>query len=186
MEFHLNEIFHIYNRGNNQQKIFFKPDNYLYFLKKIRKHILPHCEILAYCLMPTHFHLLIHADKRTVKTKKDTGKEKNVLSDGFKVLLSSYTQAINKQNGTSGSLFQQNTKANPIVFGSQDYNIVCMNYIHQNPLKSNLVEKIEDWSYSSFPDYCNLRNGSLCNKDLAIKLLDLKMETFYEDTYRSI
>jgi putative transposase len=53
-------------------------------------------------------------------------------------------------------------------------------------MKANLVEKMEDWEYSSFKDYCGLRDETMCNKDLAIQLLNLKMKTFYEDSYRII
>lgn len=49
MQFFENELYHIYNRGNNKQKIFFKPENYLFFLKKVRKFFQPHCDILAWC-----------------------------------------------------------------------------------------------------------------------------------------
>ncbi len=186
MDFFAQELFHVYNRGNNQQKIFFKPENYLYFLKKVRIYIQPYCDILAYTLMPNHFHFLIYADKRTMATKNIGGKEKNVLSEGIRNLLSSYTQAINKQNNTTGSLFQQNTKAKAIAFGSPFYNIFYLNYIHQNSLKAKLVKKMEDWAYSSFPDYCGIRNGTLCNKELAIKLLNIDMKTFYDDSYKSL
>lgn len=186
MEFYANELFHIYNRGNNKQKIFFKPDNYIFFLEKVRRFMLPYCDILAYCLMPNHFHFLIHADKRTTATKLIREKEKNVLSEAIRHLLSSYTQAINKQNNFTGSLFQQNTKAKPIVTGSKNYDLIAMYYIHQNPVKAKLVEKMEDWEYSSFQDYCGKRNGTLCNKELAIKTLGINMKTFYEDSYRHI
>ena len=54
-----NHIYHIYNQGNNRQKIFFNRENYLYFLKKVKQHILPYADILAWCLMPNHFHLLV-------------------------------------------------------------------------------------------------------------------------------
>ena len=111
MEFFENELYHIYNRGNNQQQIFFKPDNYLFFLKKVRKFILPHCDILAYCLMPNHFHFLINADNRTITTKIIAGKEKNILSEGIRMLLSSYTQAINKQNNTYWFTFSTKHKS---------------------------------------------------------------------------
>ena len=50
--------YHFYNRGNNRQLIFFEPDNYLYFLKGIKKYIVPEVNIVAYCLMPTHYHIL--------------------------------------------------------------------------------------------------------------------------------
>lgn len=186
MEFFRNELYHIYNRGNNRQKIFFNPDNYIFFLGKIRRYILPYCDVLAYCLMPNHFHLLIRSDERTIATKSVAGKDKNVLSEGNRHLLSSYTQAINKQNSSTGSLFQQNTKAKPIIKGSRNYDRICLHYIHQNPLKTNLVEKMEEWEYSSFRDYCGKRHGTLCNKELAVKILDLNLKTFYEDAYRQI
>jgi len=186
MEFFKNELYHIYNRGNNQQKIFFKPDNYLFFLGKVRRYILPYCDILAYCLMPNHFHFLIKSDERTIAAKSVADKDKNVLSEGIRHLLSSYTQAINKQNSSTGSLFQQNTKAKPIVKGSRNYDQICLHYIHQNPLKANLTKKMEEWEYSSFLDYCGKRNGTLCNKDLAVKTLDINLKTFYQDSYRQI
>ena len=186
MEFFKNELYHIYNRGNNQQKIFFKPDNYIFFLKKVRRYILPCCDILSYSLMPNHFHFLIHSDERTIATKTIRTQAKNVLSEGIRLLLSSYTQAINKQNQFSGSLFQQNTKAKPIVKGSRNYDLTVFHYIHQNPYRANLVARMEDWEYSSFVDYCGKRNGNLCNIEFTIKLLGLNKKTFYEDSYRKI
>ena len=186
MEFLGNELYHIYNRGNNRQPIFFKPDNYLYFLKKVRKFILPHCDILAYCLMSNHFHFLISADSRTIATKLIGDQPRNVLSEGIRNLLQTYTKAINKQNSTTGSLFQQNTKAKCLSKGSEKYDHICIHYIHQNPMKANLVKRMEDWDYSSFKDYCGLRNGTLCNKELAVQLLDINPETFYTDSYQLV
>ncbi|SRR6266496_3443857 len=186
MEFFDNQLYHIYNRGNNQQQIFFNPDNYIYFLHKVRKFIMPYCDILAYCLMPNHFHFLISSDSRTIATKPIGGQNRNVLSEGVRNLLQTYTKAINNQNNTTGSLFQQNTKAKNLFDGSKSHDHICFHYLHQNPMKAKLVKRMEDWEYSSFRDYSGLRNGSLCKKELAIKLLDLNMKTFYEDSYRII
>jgi REP element-mobilizing transposase RayT len=186
MEFFENEIYHIYNRGNNRQPIFFKSDNYLYFLQKVRKFLLPYCDILAWCLMPNHFHFMISSDDRTILRKSIGGKEKDILSEGIRNLLQTYSKSINQQNDTTGSLFQQNTKAKAISKGSNLYDLLCLHYIHQNPMKAKLVEKMEDWEYSSFKDYCGLRQGTLCNKELAIQLLNINMKTFYEDSYRII
>ena len=133
--------------------------------------------------MPNHFHFLISSDKRSVVKKEISGIEKNVLSEGIRNLLQTYAKGINKQNGTTGSLFQQNTNAKAMVKGSSLYDIICFNYIHQNPLKANLVAKMEQWEFSSFMDYCGLRNGTLCNKSLAIQLLGIDMKTFYPDSY---
>lgn len=186
MEFALHHLYHIYNRGNNKQPIFFSDANYIYFLRKVRKHIIPVCYILSYCLMPNHFHFLIYTDERTLTPLKKGGKNKTALSEGFRNLLSSYTQAINVQNKSTGSLFQQNTKAKCLSDGDHAYAGICFHYIHQNPLKAGLVKKMEDWEYSSFNDFAGLRSGTLCNKQLALELLDINLPGFYEDSYKVI
>ena len=186
MEFHSNQIYHIYNRGNNKQPIFFKPENYLYFLEKVRRFILPHCEILSYCLMPNHFHFLIYADDRTVETKLISNRQRNVLSEGIRNLLQTYSKAINIQNSSTGSLFQQNTKAKCLTNGNIYYSETCFHYIHQNPMKAGLVVKMEDWIYSSFPDYSGFRSGTLCNRELGFELLDIDKEHFNTDSYKII
>jgi hypothetical protein len=86
--------------------------------------------------MPNHFHLLVSTDIRTTMTKKNGLDDVNVLSEGFRFLLSSYAQAINKQNGSIGSLFQQNTKAKELI--RQVDGLIAFHYIHQNPLKALL------------------------------------------------
>ena len=186
MKFSENELYHIYNRGNNRQPIFFRPANYLFFLEKVRKYILPYCDMLAYCLMPNHFHFLINADTRTVAKKFISGNSKNILSESVKNLLSSYAQAINRQNKSVGSLFQQNTKAKCLLRIEKDYDLACFNYIHQNPVKARLVRKMEDWPNSSFRDYCGFRNDTVCNVKLGLQLLNLDEKTFYQDSYMII
>ncbi|WP_430932443.1 transposase [Saccharicrinis sp. 156] len=59
MDFQTGHLYHIYNQGNNKNNIFFNRDNYRFFLKKIATNILPFCDILAWCLMPNHFHLMV-------------------------------------------------------------------------------------------------------------------------------
>ena len=59
-------------------------------------------------------------------------------------------------------------------------------YTHQNPLKANLITRLEDWEFSSFADYAGLRNGKLCNKDLAFSLFDLHNDSFLADSYKEL
>jgi putative transposase len=59
MEFETDRLFHIYNRGNNSQTIFFTRDNYLFFLEKMKNYLLPFGNLLAWCLIPNHFHLMM-------------------------------------------------------------------------------------------------------------------------------
>ena len=165
------EFYHIYNRGNNKQQIFFNDDNYLFFLRKIREQLSSRVDILAYCLMPNHFHLLIRANEKSITERTSFGK-KSMQEFAYRVgiMLSSYSQAINKQNNTTGSLFQQKTKAK-ILAEVQNNNRIsyleeCFYYIHQNPVLAGLVTDLSDWPYSSYPDYAGLRNGTLCNKDI--------------------
>ena len=190
MYFEENLTYHIYNQGNNRQTVFFEPRNYLFFITKIREYILPHGDMLCYCLMPNHFHLLFHVNQINMvvpKSKGDLDALDNIrnrsLNESIAILLRSYTRAINKQEQRSGSLFRQETKAkngiiegfitlngkhNDLFFGAQNDHIShCFDYIHQNPVKSQLVNRAEDWQYSSASDYAGLRNGTLCNKQLA-------------------
>ena len=60
MEFIKDNIYHIYNQGNNRQKIFYNRDNYLFFLQKMNDYLLPYCDVLAWCLMPNHFHWMVY------------------------------------------------------------------------------------------------------------------------------
>jgi REP element-mobilizing transposase RayT len=136
--------------------------------------------------MPNHFHFLVNADDRTIQTIQAGIQKRNILSEGIRNLLQTYTKAINKQNTTTGSLFQQNTKAKPVSTGTESYGITCMHYIHQNPMKAKLVSKMEEWPYSSFADYCGLRKGTLCNRELATLLFDINAANFYDDSYKAI
>lgn len=89
------------------------------------------------------------------------------------ILLSSYSQAINKQNKTTGSLFQQKTKAKilceEIDGKKENYLENCFFYIHSNPVKAGLVKDLNDWPYSSYLDYIGQRKGTLCNKEIFIQ-----------------
>ena len=102
-----NHIYHVFNRGNNKQLLFFNNENYLYFLRKIRTHLAPVCDILAYCLMPNHFHFLIHMNEESAKiaVRKSGGIEVNKFSNGLRTVLSSYTRGVNIEQERTGTLF---------------------------------------------------------------------------------
>lgn len=165
------EFYHIYNRGNNEQLIFFTDANYLFFIQKIRDQLLPVADIIAYCLIPNHFHIIIRANESSIKERKSFGgKPMQEFAYRLGILQSSYAQAINKQNQTSGSLFQQKSKAKilseELNNTSVSYLENCLFYLHQNPRAAKLVSNLIDWKFSSYPDYAEIRNGTLCNKDL--------------------
>jgi len=139
MNFEKGHLYHVFNQGNNRQKIFFSRANYLYFIKKIETHILPIADVVAWCLMPNHFHLLLapkstqssdnlksskstHSsdDSKSTTHSSDDLKSSNELSNSkssdelpksIAVMLRSFTRAINIQENRTGSLFKQHTKA---------------------------------------------------------------------------
>jgi putative transposase len=179
------EIYHVFNRGNNRGVIFPRRQNYHYFLQKIEKYLRPCCDILAWCLMPNHFHFLIHANANSIPMVQDGSIDRQQFSQGIKVLLSSYARGINKQEGRTGSLFQQNTKGLCVSAVSRDYALTAFHYVHQNPMRAGLVDCMEDWEFSSFREYLGKGGSCLCNKELAIKLLDLNPDRIYEEAYES-
>jgi putative transposase len=178
MNLYPNELFHIYNRGNNRQLIFFKRENYLYFLEKVNEFVKPNADILAWCLMPNHFHFLVY-----ISPEKDT----KALSKGIQIILRSYTRGINKQEDRTGSLFTQNTCSKALTdnLTLNPYATTCFHYIHQNPMEAALVKFMEDWEFSSFRDYAGLRNGTLINREETNKFVEISQDKkqFYKDSY---
>ncbi|MEO1210121.1 MAG: transposase [Cyanobacteria bacterium J06638_20] len=87
-------FYHLYNRGNNRQNVFFERENYLYFLRLVRQKLVANgVYILAYCLMPNHYHVLIDL-------------QADALKQPMRSLSVAYTKAMNKRYGRVGSLFQ--------------------------------------------------------------------------------
>ncbi|MEA5601846.1 REP-associated tyrosine transposase [Nostoc sp. UHCC 0252] len=144
-------FYHVYNRGNNRQKIFFERENYIYFLRLIREHLITNAvDIVAYCLMPNHYHFLVYLRDET-------------LSDAMKSLSLSYTKAINKRFNRSGVLFQGRFQSIHIL--QTDYLLNLSRYIHLNPVKAELVQQPEEWEFSSYLEYAGLRGGTLAKTE---------------------
>jgi REP element-mobilizing transposase RayT len=178
MKFHPGFTYHVYNQGNNRESIFFERADYLLFLKKMKKALNPHCFILAWCLMPNHFHWLINVreDYQLYNDSRKALKALNPLNKGIGSMLSSYTQSINQKRNRSGSLFRKRTKAKCLNEDEKfkgNYGINCFFYIHQNPLRAGLVKQLGEWEFSSYRDYAGIRNGTLCKIELVRDLFDL-------------
>ena len=195
MQLEKDNIYHIYNQGNNRQKIFFDRENYLFFLRKIRKYILPYADIIAWCLMPNHFHLMVLVNEEELVSEGFAQSETlapttRTINQSIGIMLRSYTNAINKQRKRSGSLFRKETKAEcvtsfngpiPNFINANDVNIkfpeeqypqILFNYIHQNPIRAKLVDDEKDWEFSSAIDYLGIRDGKLINKKIASEYVD--------------
>lgn len=172
MHFEKGFTYHIYNRSN--LTTFKKLDNYNYFLKNFRVHISPYVDVLAWCLMPNHFHFMVVANEEAAKyVDYKQLPNTQMLSKKFGTFLSSYTKAYNKMYKNRGHLWAHNTKAKQINYTDNDYPLICFRYIHENPKKADLVNNISDWDYSSFKDLMGDRNGTIVNKDLVYEFFNI-------------
>ncbi len=160
---HPGEHYHIFNRGVNRGKIFFDEPNYLYLLFNIERYLLPVLDLVAYCLMPTHYHLLVF-----VKETSEVVSTSEVSKAMMKMSVS-YTKAVNHRYDRIGPLFQGAFKAKPI--DTEVYLSQLIDYIHLNPVESDLVQHPGDWCYSSYASYQDARY--IDNVDL-IPLQDLR------------
>jgi REP element-mobilizing transposase RayT len=157
------EYYHLYNRGVNRERIFFEPENYVFFLRRLREHLMPVLEVVAYCLMPTHYHLLVQV-KQTPQTS-EVSKTSEVsdasarISAAMMRLAVSYTKAVNKRYERVGPLFQGAFQARHVE--RDEYLVHLSRYIHLNPWAAGHVGHAEEWAYSSYPDYLGLRQGTL-------------------------
>lgn len=162
-----NVYYHFYNRGNNRQAIFFEADNYLYFLKGMKKYLVPEVNLVAYCLMPTHYHILSrvkHAEQTSEVFKtSEVSEVSRKVSLAMQKFLISYTKAINKRFSRVGALFQGQFQAKPVKSDAHLLNL-CV-YIHANPVKDGLVALPEDWIYSNYLDWLGQRDGTLVDRE---------------------
>ena len=158
VDFKKGEYYHIYNRGNNRDQIFFETENYLYFEKKMRWYFSPEvCDLVAYCLMPNHFHFLVKLNF-------------NDFADSMKSLCLTYSKAINKRMNRTGSLFEGRFHA--IHLDNEEYLVYLSKYIHRNPVEAKLVVDPQDWEFSSFHDYMEFNDDCLIKPQNILKLFD--------------
>ena len=148
IEFQAGEFYHIYHRGANKQKIFFEADNYLYFSRLLRRQRDRYAmNIIAYCLMPNHFHLMLQPQRRMN------------LSQFMGKLQQSYVQAINWRYRRTGPLFRERFR-HVHVHGERHQLLLCR-YIHVNPKKDGLVRDLRDWPSSNYLEFIGARHGGL-------------------------
>jgi putative transposase len=140
--------YHIYNRGAGKQPIFFNAANYEYLLRLVHRYSPKYgAKIIAYCWMPNHYHFLL---------RQETDEP---LSKFINVLFNTYVQAVNLEQGRSGTLFEGRFRH--VCVDRYEYLIQLCRYIHNNPRKAGLVASLEDWPYSNYLEWIGLRNGIL-------------------------
>ncbi len=146
--------FHIYNRGVNRNTIFFEEENYRFFLQRMNEYNIPELDILAYCLMPNHFHLIVQQHTP------------EAISHYMGRLCKSYVHAVNNRFNRTGHLFEGKYKIKEI--DSIEYLLHLSRYIHLNPVRAQLVKGAKEWKYSSYEMYVNAMGRNSFLKPLTV------------------
>ena len=173
-------IVHIYNRGNNREKIFHDEQDYRAFLFRIGLAFGIETEVLqnekltsvpysririsgnknlfklhCFCLMPNHFHLLI-------EQCKDVSISKLILQ-----ICTSYAMYINKKYKRVGYVFQDRFKS--VLIENNSQLMWTSAYIHMNPVKDGLVKNPDEYKWSSYKDFVGQRNLPIVNREFKFK-----------------
>ncbi|CAM4396539.1 hypothetical protein [Flavobacterium terrigena] len=157
--------YHIYNKGNNGENIFFDNDNYYHFLKLYAKYINPIADTYAWCLLKNHFHIAVR-----IKTTEEilenelsyTTVEKPKVIDAskqFSHFLNAYTQAINKKHKRTGKIFQSKFKRK--LIDSEEYLKNLIYYIHNNPVHHGFCKSMNLYPWSSYESIISTKNTQL-------------------------
>ena len=123
-------------------------------------------KLLAFCLIPNHFHLLIHQ------------KEANSIDIFANSLFTRYTMYFNKKYKRVGPLFQGLYKA--VLVQSEEQLLWLSRYIHRNPLDLLQGRALQSYQYSSYPDYLKIRNKSWVKPEEILSYFKSPYKNFVE------
>ena len=183
MDFQAGFLYHIYNQANADFRLFKEERDYELFLGKLGKWVRPKCDILAYCLMPNHYHLMVSANDLSVEKVKLGSIQMNALSNGMRILQSQYAQEFNEKYHSRGSLFRPRAKAK-LLDDSGHHALNCFHYILQNPVKARLCRDPFEWKYSSAIETESNKENSIITPPLLKQHIDLDWANFREEIKR--
>jgi REP element-mobilizing transposase RayT len=145
----VDRYYHIYNRGNNRENIFFKEEDYHCFLQKYTEMIHPYAKTYAYCLLPNHFHFLVKFNH--LDPAGNIPQPSHLLRKFFQY----YAVWFNKKQNRKGSLFTKYYRR--IEVSSDEYLSRLIYYIHLNPVKHGISMDFKTYPYSSFNSFSSFQ-----------------------------
>lgn len=175
-------FYHIYNRGVDKRVIFQDKTDYSVFMRFLKEYLLPenhpslvvlqglnprrhaiNCnhlvELVAYCLMPNHFHLFVRQIKR------------GGVSEFMQALATNYSMYFNHRYKREGPLFQGVYKA--VLVDDDPYFLWITKYIHQNPkeilARVKPLQMLAEYPFSSYSDYLGMRNTEWVKPDIVLE-----------------
>ena len=147
-------VYHVITRGNNRQSVFKDERDRSTYLEKLfiyceQKEV----EVLCYCLLTNHVHLLLETPKGN-------------LSKLMQPLQTSYTVYFNKRHRHTGHVFEQRYKA--FLVDKDNYLLQVSRYIHLNPVAARVVDRPQDYRWSSYHGYVKGKGAAGLNRDLVL------------------
>ncbi len=134
--------YHVMNRGRRAEVIFDDADDYGMFTDLMKETSeMWNIRIAAYCLMPTHYHMLVKTPEANI-------------SRSMRHLNGVYTQRYNRRHHCDGQLFRGRYKS--ILVGSDSYLLQVVRYIHRNPVRAGLVDSLDAYNWSSHKGYVSV------------------------------
>ena len=131
--------YHVMNRGRRGEKVFLLRQDYTGFIDLLKESCkMWGIRIGAYCLMPNHYHLLIQTPEAN-------------LSRCMRHINGVYTQRFNRRHLKDGQLFRGRYKS--ILVDADNYLLELLRYIHRNPLRAGIVDRLDDYMWSSHKGY---------------------------------
>ncbi len=128
---------HVIVRGNNREPIFYRDEDYQFYLEKLEQAFDKHeCELHAYVLMTNHVHLLI------------TPQKENSVSKALQMIGRYYVQYFNYTYERTGTLWEGRYKAT--LVDTEHYLLTCYRYIELNPVRANMVSHPSEYPWSSY------------------------------------
>ncbi|QOR35030.1 transposase [Clostridium sp. 'deep sea'] len=148
-------LYHVITRGNNKDNILLNNEDKHQYIKRIQKYISKYnAKIFAYAIMDNHCHLLMQVSEVP-------------LGKVMQLIQQTYTAYYNKKYNRSGHVFEQRYKS--ILVDKDEYLLVLIKYIHNNPVKAQISDI--NYMFSSHKEY-STGIASLCSIDEALSLLD--------------
>lgn len=164
------QYYHILNRAVGDEKLFRRQGNYLFFMQKFEKYILPIADVYCYCLLPNHFHFLIRIrplDELTALpgfARLSADRIAYKLSRQFSNMFNSYSKSYNNMFRRKGTLFMRPFKR--LLLKDDHYLTKVVHYIHANPVQHGYCKSIWDWRHSSYKRILYNQSGGLQRKEV--------------------
>ena len=158
--------YHVMMRGNNKNMIFSNASEKLYFLEQLNLQVKErNIEVVAYCIMDNHVHLLIGSDLED-------------MSEAIKRINIRFARRYNNKYEKIGHVFQDRFKSE--VIHNDGHLVQVMRYIHNNPVKANMVNKAEEYTWSSYNSYINKKDRLIHSKtkDMIMEIFSSSIEEY--------